>query len=746
MRRFTSICVLFVILCFSGIASAGWVLESIEGETTANISVNEEGGWVNASCSSSFAKYKYCYTGITPVTCREDQAGFIKIIRDGKYQVCISYASGCTGLINPLVLSNGTHTFQAISSDSSGKTVVDTTTITIDNTPKIQILNPSPNEIVEGEFDIAGIVEFKENPEGNEGTIFYYLDGSGSAYKHCSGTSVNFSYESDRNHRNTSILNAAYLSQGRHTVKVVGRADIGNETSQTTSTIVVDNKPTITISSPSPNEKIEEPFDFTGTVKFKDNPEGYEGSLYYYVDGTQIFAKYIEGTDFDFSYNTDKPTSKPPLDPLSQNWWTGIHTLKIRALAANGVDATQTVNIIIGCGEPTYSLDNDGDGINDCEDNCPKNYNPDQANGDIDDLGNVCDECLLTPEFCSYDEKGCPTDSDGDGNPDCYELCEENGAKTVPGPCGCDSSSEGTTDSDGDGIYDCVDDCSDKKGNASDGCKHDDLFLGLDKVILDSQSCPLVSDPVSIFSGNHIESETDLKVNSPFDGQFAFKRFYNSQSAESSPMGLGWTHNYNITMETALSAVHRKWCVEACDFDTRGQLIDHYSGWTVVHETSGSGTWGKVTLCPTATCTDIDQLATSTYCEDFTYPCGVETVDKLVIHDETGFGHHFAPIGTGNFVAMFGDKSRLALEDSLYVWYRTDGTRAAFDPGTKLLTWIEDKNGKPSGDGLHRWSPDRGGRYGQQPLHALLLYRRPDRFRQPLQGRRGSRCDGLLHP
>lgn len=50
----------------------------------------------------------------------------------------------------------------------------------------------------------------------------------------------------------------------------------------------------------------------------------------------------------------------------------------------------------------------------------------------------------------------CVLDSDGDGIPDCVDLCPFDPLKTAPGTCGCGVPD---TDSDGDGIPDCIDNC-----------------------------------------------------------------------------------------------------------------------------------------------------------------------------------------------------------------------------------------------------------------------------------------------
>lgn len=100
--------------------------------------------------------------------------------------------------------------------------------------------------------------------------------------------------------------------------------------------------------------------------------------------------------------------------------------------------ATDSIGNTITC-EQTISVldvDSDGDGVVDCEDECP-------ANADKADAG----EC-----GCDVAE----TDSDGDGTPDCVDACPADAAKTAPGECGC---GEPDVDTDGDGTNDCLDNC-----------------------------------------------------------------------------------------------------------------------------------------------------------------------------------------------------------------------------------------------------------------------------------------------
>jgi hypothetical protein len=80
--------------------------------------------------------------------------------------------------------------------------------------------------------------------------------------------------------------------------------------------------------------------------------------------------------------------------------------------------------------------DSDGDGTPDCNDLCPN------------------DPAKVAPGVC-----GCgvaDTDSDGDGTADCNDLCPNDPNKVAPGACGCGFAD---VDTDGDGTLDCVDGC-----------------------------------------------------------------------------------------------------------------------------------------------------------------------------------------------------------------------------------------------------------------------------------------------
>jgi hypothetical protein len=148
--------------------------------------------------------------------------------------------------------------------------------------------------------------------------------------------------------------------------------------------------------------------------------------------------------------------------------------------------------------------DSDFDGVDDCADNCPYRYNPDQADTDGDGVADVCDNCPSVPnpdqrdsDFDGWGDAcdACPgrgfTETDGDGVCDQFDNCP-----TIPNPDQRDADFDGVgdacdpcfgyfvpnIDADGDGICDANDNCPytpnpgqenadyDKWGDACDNC------------------------------------------------------------------------------------------------------------------------------------------------------------------------------------------------------------------------------------------------------------------------------------
>ncbi|MBK8267072.1 MAG: thrombospondin type 3 repeat-containing protein [Planctomycetes bacterium] len=103
------------------------------------------------------------------------------------------------------------------------------------------------------------------------------------------------------------------------------------------------------------------------------------------------------------------------------------------------------------CDACPFDFDNDIDGDGHCGDvdNCPDDANTDQADGDSDDIGDVCDNC---PANANTDQ----ADDDADGVGNVCDGCPNDPDKIAPGVCGCGVSD---VDSDLDGTPDCNDGC-----------------------------------------------------------------------------------------------------------------------------------------------------------------------------------------------------------------------------------------------------------------------------------------------
>ncbi len=178
---------------------------------------------------------------------------------------------------------------------------------------------------------------------------------------------------------------------------------------------------------------------------------------------------------------------------LADIGWKMVSAAKLRYATTDlcrGNDATGDTDADGICDDLDLCLgddltgDQDGDMVCDDIDNCPAQSNPDQADQDLDGIGDVCDVDRDGDGVIDGDDN-CPDDA----NADQADL-DEDGMGDV-----CDP------DDDGDGIDDVVDNCpvnpnSDQADLDLDGqgdvCDLDDDGDGMDDV---NDNCPVVANP-----------------------------------------------------------------------------------------------------------------------------------------------------------------------------------------------------------------------------------------------------------
>jgi hypothetical protein len=143
--------------------------------------------------------------------------------------------------------------------------------------------------------------------------------------------------------------------------------------------------------------------------------------------------------------------------------------------------------------------DNDGDGIANDVDNCDEVSNPDQADLDLDGIGDVCDPDIDNDgitnvvDNCDYVSNFDQTDTDSDGIGDACDDDTEvpadtdlDGVLDVDDNCPLTANAD-QSDVDGDGIGDACDPVDDREPPALDS--------DADKVLDSEDNCPYVRNP-----------------------------------------------------------------------------------------------------------------------------------------------------------------------------------------------------------------------------------------------------------
>lgn len=207
------------------------------------------------------------------------------------------------------------------------------------------------------------------------------------------------------------------LNEGTHTIQVQAKDTVGNVSGWSNEcTITADwTAPDVEITNPANGSTVSGVVDIRGTVT-DANPHHYWLAIY-------------SGSSIIWSATVNKSDS---FEDISLKQWNtssltdGDYTI---VLAARDSADNRSGNVQVTV---TTENDEDNDGVNDNVDNCPIVVNPDQADLDGDDIGDVCDDDIDGDEDLN-DDDNCPlvansdqTNSDTDNLGDACDPDDDN--------------------------------------------------------------------------------------------------------------------------------------------------------------------------------------------------------------------------------------------------------------------------------------------------------------------------------
>ena len=181
---------------------------------------------------------------------------------------------------------------------------------------------------------------------------------------------------------------------------------------------------------------------------------------------------------------------------LNETFGLRLEARNVLALPKSNWTKAHIDDVVLGAGltlrfgGKAEEIDSDGDGVPDSRDNCPNtpqgctvDANGCPTDSDGDGVCDGLDRCPNTPKGCRVDARGCSIDSDGDNVCDGLDNCPNT-------PKGCTVDANGCPiDSDGDGVCDGLDKCSDTPRGTKvdqDGCPIVEREQQLEMELLDT--------------------------------------------------------------------------------------------------------------------------------------------------------------------------------------------------------------------------------------------------------------------
>ncbi|NNE34022.1 MAG: PKD domain-containing protein, partial [Rhodothermales bacterium] len=360
----------------------------------------------------------------------------------------------------------GDHTVTLVVTDNDGNIGTDSVTFTaLDGVPTEVPAGPSPIADAGGPYvaDEGETIPFDGSgsfdPDG--GVLVYGWDfGDGSTG---SGVSSAYSYVDDGEF---DVTLAVVDPQGLRTIDMA--------------MAVIRNVSPDVLSQPGPSGVEGETLILQGS--FSD-PGLNDGPW-------QVFWNFGDGaTDRDESATPGEITSSHIYDEA------GAFSATVTVTDKDGSASTGFFEVEVGA----ISVDSDGDGVSDADDQCPgtpagaavdaDGCSTTQLDSDGDGVSDADDQCPGTAAGAAVDADGCSTtqlDSDGDGVSDADDQCSGTAADAAVDADGCSTTQ---LDSDGDGVSDADDNCpntpnleqTDTDGNGiGDLCDRDDFPVAID--------------------------------------------------------------------------------------------------------------------------------------------------------------------------------------------------------------------------------------------------------------------------
>lgn len=148
-----------------------------------------------------------------------------------------------------------------------------------------------------------------------------------------------------------------------------------------------------------------------------------------------------------------------------------------------------------------------------------------------------------------------------------------------------------------------------------------------------------LADPVSAISGGLSYSETDFQIPTLGSLPLSISRIYNSQIDEDGPFGFGWTHSYNVYIETIDDDVDGNRELTDPGTGTPGVDDDGQTSGLAVVDSSGSH---RRFVAPTGTGPFSPESGERGF---LTFE---SATDELVYTTEDGITFHFESFGSGN--------------------------------------------------------------------------------------------------